>query len=253
MQGQTAPVAPGTESASSTGGYVAPNESASQQYYNELLKDMPADQALETVRQVNPTFTPSDASIEITGVGVNPDEIPTQVVAPVVAGGGAIAAGGGGGPSAPPATPPSVEPGNPNLVTPPVQPPVQPPVTPPVEPPVQPPVEPPVEPPAEPPAEPPKEPPANIHDYSTPYEGPYSNESVLERFMASTLSYGDIAKLVAAGLVLPSILGMISPSGPSGPFRRFWRWRWRWKRIDNDISFSCKNHFLDLSISFERK
>ena len=133
----------------------------------------------------------------------------------------------------PPVTPPTggpvpgpFEPG-PVPVEPPVAPPVEPPVAPPVEPPVAPPVEPPpvepppVEPPVappvepppvEPPTQPPVKEPAPVYDYSTPYEGPYSNESVLERFMASTLTYGDVAKLVAAGLVLPSILGVITPT-----------------------------------------
>ena len=59
--------------------------------------------------------------------------------------------------------------------------------------------------------------PVKITDYSEPYKGQYSNESVLERYMANSISYGDIAKLVAAGLVLPSILSAISPEGPSGP------------------------------------
>ena len=54
--------------------------------------------------------------------------------------------------------------------------------------------------------------PVKITDYSTPYQGEYSNQSVLERFMSGTITYGDIAALVAAGLVLPSILGAISPS-----------------------------------------
>jgi hypothetical protein len=62
--------------------------------------------------------------------------------------------------------------------------------------------------------------PVKITDYSKPYTGPYSNESVLERYMASTLSYGDIAKMVAAGLVLPSILNLVNPQGPAVPAKR---------------------------------
>jgi hypothetical protein len=126
----------------------------------------------------------------------------------------------------PPVSPPVVPP-----VVPPVSPPVVPPVVPPVEPPVvppvvePPPVTPPVEPPVTPPVEPPVTPPTNevpVIDKSTPYTGEYSNQSVLERFMANTITYGDIAAMVAAGLVLPSILGMISPTSqptqqPYGP------------------------------------
>ena len=64
--------------------------------------------------------------------------------------------------------------------------------------------------------------PVKITDYSKPYTGDYSNESVLSRFMSGTISYGDIAALVAAGMVLPSILGAISPTSqpteqPYGP------------------------------------
>ena len=54
--------------------------------------------------------------------------------------------------------------------------------------------------------------PVKITDYSKPYTGDYSNESVLSRFMSGTISYGDIAALVAAGMVLPSILGLITPT-----------------------------------------
>ena len=53
--------------------------------------------------------------------------------------------------------------------------------------------------------------PVKITDYSEPYKGEYSNESVLDRYMNKTISYGDIAALVAAGLVLPSILGLLAP------------------------------------------
>ena len=54
----------------------------------------------------------------------------------------------------------------------------------------------------------------NVHDYSQPYNGEYSNQSVLERYMSGTISYGDIAGLIAAGLVLPSVLGLIGPQQP---------------------------------------
>ena len=130
------------------------------------------------------------------------------------------------GPTVPPiTTPPVVEP---PVITPPV---VEPPVTtPPVVEPVPPVVEPPVttppvvEPPLSPPVEqviPPSEPipEVKVHDFSTPYEGPYSNESVLERYLNKTLTYGDIAKLVAAGLVLPSVLGMLAPT-PAAPGKK---------------------------------
>jgi len=114
----------------------------------------------------------------------------------------------------PPVTQPPVT--QPPVVEPPI---VEPPV--PVEPvPTQPPapVEPPVvEPPA--PVEPapvPEKPPVEIIDKSAPYTGEYSNESVLQRYMNKTLTYGDIAKLVAAGLVLPSVLNLIG-AGPQMP------------------------------------
>ena len=66
-------------------------------------------------------------------------------------------------------------------------------------------------------------PPANevpVYDYSTPYTGPYSNESVLERFMNQTLSYGDILKLVAAGMVLPSVLSLLGVGTPTAPGKK---------------------------------
>ena len=50
---------------------------------------------------------------------------------------------------------------------------------------------------------------APITDYSTPYEGAYSNESVLERYMSGGIDLGGISKLIAAGLILPSVLGLI--------------------------------------------
>ena len=136
--------------------------------------------------------------------------------------------------TAPPATepvPPVVPPGptTPPVTTPPVVEPVPPVVEPPVTaPPVTEPVPPTTTPPVtEPPpyegpgiGETPNPNEVPVIDKSTPYTGPYSNESVLERFMANTLTYGDIAKLVAAGLVLPSILGLISPQGPGTPAKR---------------------------------
>ena len=60
--------------------------------------------------------------------------------------------------------------------------------------------------------EPPVNPEVPVIDKSTPYTGEYSNESVLERYMNKTLTYGDIAKLVAAGMVLPSILDLVTPT-----------------------------------------
>jgi hypothetical protein len=130
-------------------------------------------------------------------------------------------------------TPPPVEPVPPVAETPvpvepvpvepvPVEPvPVEPvPVEPvPVEPvPVEPvPVEPvPVEPtpPVEPvPNTPPTTPPASevpVYDYSTPYEGPYSNQSVLERYIEGKLSFDNITGLIAAGLVLPSVMELLA-------------------------------------------
>jgi len=120
-------------------------------------------------------------------------------------------------PVEPPVTqPPVVEPVpvEPPVVEPPI---VEPPV---VEPPI---VEPPV--PVEPPpvVEPPVQPPPTevpVYDYSTPYTGEYSNQSVLERFMSGTITYGDVAKLVAAGYVLPSVLALIGGAPPAAPGRR---------------------------------
>lgn len=56
-----------------------------------------------------------------------------------------------------------------------------------------------------------------VIDKSTPYEGPYSNESVLERYLNKTITYGDVLKLIAAGLVLPSVLPLlgIQPKPPA--------------------------------------
>jgi hypothetical protein len=82
-----------------------------------------------------------------------------------------------------------------------------------VEPPV---VEPPI--PVE-PAPVPEKPPVEIIDKSAPYTGEYSNQSVLERFMSGTITYGDVAKLVAAGYVLPSVLALIG-GPPAAPGRR---------------------------------
>jgi hypothetical protein len=51
---------------------------------------------------------------------------------------------------------------------------------------------------------------APITDYSTPYEGAYSNESVLERYLSGGIDLDGISKLIAAGLILPSVLGLIA-------------------------------------------
>ena len=51
---------------------------------------------------------------------------------------------------------------------------------------------------------------APVIDYSTPYEGPYSNESVLERYLSGGIDLGSITNLIAAGLILPSVLGLIA-------------------------------------------
>jgi hypothetical protein len=58
-----------------------------------------------------------------------------------------------------------------------------------------------------------------VIDKSTPYTGEYSNESVLERYLNKTITYGDVAKLVAAGMVLPSVLPLlgIQPEMPTQP------------------------------------
>jgi hypothetical protein len=47
-------------------------------------------------------------------------------------------------------------------------------------------------------------------DYSKPLEGAYSNQSVLERYLEGKLSFDNITGLIAAGLVLPSVLGLIA-------------------------------------------
>jgi len=47
--------------------------------------------------------------------------------------------------------------------------------------------------------------PVNIHDASTPYDGPYQDKSVLKNWW-DNLSIGEIAGLVAAGLLLPGLL-----------------------------------------------
>jgi hypothetical protein len=51
---------------------------------------------------------------------------------------------------------------------------------------------------------------APVIDYSTPYEGAYSNESVLERYLSGGIDLGSISQLIAAGLILPSVLGLIA-------------------------------------------
>jgi hypothetical protein len=60
---------------------------------------------------------------------------------------------------------------------------------------------------------------APVTDYSTPYEGQYSNESVLERYLKGGISFSDITSLIAAGLVLPSVLGLLAEQ-PTPPTRR---------------------------------
>jgi hypothetical protein len=56
-----------------------------------------------------------------------------------------------------------------------------------------------------------------ITDYSKPYEGAYSDQSVLERYLEGALSFDNITGLIAAGLVLPTVLGLIAgqPQGPT--------------------------------------
>ena len=58
---------------------------------------------------------------------------------------------------------------------------------------------------------------APVTAYETPYQGEYSNDSVLERYMKGGISFDGITKLIAAGLVLPSVLGLIAgqPQGPT--------------------------------------
>jgi hypothetical protein len=60
---------------------------------------------------------------------------------------------------------------------------------------------------------------APVVDYSTPYEGPYSNQSVLERYLDGALSFDNITNLIAAGLVLPSVLGLLA-GAPQPTIRR---------------------------------
>jgi hypothetical protein len=59
----------------------------------------------------------------------------------------------------------------------------------------------------------------NTIDYSKPYEGQYSDQSVLERYMSKTISYGDILTLIAAGMVAPTVLSMlgVAPGQPGAP------------------------------------
>jgi hypothetical protein len=58
-----------------------------------------------------------------------------------------------------------------------------------------------------------------VTDYSTPYEGPYSNQSVLERYLEGKLTFDNITGLIAAGLVLPTVLGLIA-GAPQPTIRR---------------------------------
>jgi hypothetical protein len=68
-----------------------PTPSASQQYYNALVDSgYSPDAATNLVRQVNPNF----GSIEITGVGVNPELIGTGPLGVVAPGAGVSTAGG---------------------------------------------------------------------------------------------------------------------------------------------------------------
>jgi hypothetical protein len=69
------------------------------------------------------------------------------------------------------------------------------------------------------PAPVPEKPPVEIIDKSAPYTGEYSNESVLQRFMNKTISYGDVLKLIAAGMVAPTVLQMLGvvPGQPGAP------------------------------------
>jgi hypothetical protein len=52
-----------------------------------------------------------------------------------------------------------------------------------------------------------------------PYTGEYSNESVLERYLNKTITYGDVLTLVGAGMVLPSVLPLlgVQPEVPGQP------------------------------------
>ena len=60
---------------------------------------------------------------------------------------------------------------------------------------------------------------APVVDYSTPYEGAYSDQSVLERYLEGKLSFDNITGLIAAGLVLPSVLGLLA-GAPQPTIRR---------------------------------
>ena len=60
---------------------------------------------------------------------------------------------------------------------------------------------------------------APVVDYSTPYEGAYSDQSVLERYLEGKLSFDNITGLIAAGLVLPTVLGLIA-GAPQPTIRR---------------------------------
>jgi len=48
-----------------------------------------------------------------------------------------------------------------------------------------------------------------VTDYSQPYTGEYSNQSVLERYLSKQITYGDVLTLVAAGLVAPTVIGLL--------------------------------------------
>ena len=69
---------------------------------------------------------------------------------------------------------------------------------------------------------PPVKPEVPVYDYSKPYEGPpIKDESVLERFLSGTVTYGDILKGVAIGMFAPTVIGLINGfGGPSGPQKK---------------------------------
>jgi hypothetical protein len=58
-----------------------------------------------------------------------------------------------------------------------------------------------------------------VTSYEKPLEGAFSNQSVLERYLEGKLSFDNITGLIAAGLVLPSVLGLIA-GAPQPTIRR---------------------------------